>query len=109
MLTLGGPPPPPDPPLSSLVFRPVPTDPRPRFFVLDEPLPDGLLHLSWNAEDPDHLDAELRVTAEGRHVPPEVVGRFWAAVRRHVAPLGPVQVEGADPRPPASSDSARRA
>jgi hypothetical protein len=99
MMLTAGPPPPPEPPLAGLVYRAIPTDPRPRFFVLDEQLADGVLHLSWNADDPEHLDAELRVPSEGRHVPPEVVGRFWEAVRRQVAPLGPVRVEGADPKP----------
>jgi hypothetical protein len=98
MLT-GGPPPPLDPPLPELVFRPVPTDPRPRFYVLDEETPDGLLHFSWNADDPEHLDAELRVVSDSRHVSNDVVLRFWSAVRARVAPIAPVQVEGADPRP----------
>jgi hypothetical protein len=100
MMLMGGPPPPADPPLPELLFRPVPTDPRPRFFVSEEELADGTLLLSWNADDPEHLDAELRVATSGRHVGPEVVGRFWDAVRSHLEPLQPVQVEGADPPPP---------
>ena len=99
MLT-AGPPPPADPPLPELKFRPVPTDPRPRFFVFEEETDFGAVLLSWNADDPDHLDAELRVPSTDRHVSPETIDRFWDAVRGRVAPLMPVQIEGADPKPP---------
>jgi hypothetical protein len=95
-----GPPPPLDPPLPELKLRPVPTDPRPKFYVLEEELPDGVLTLTWNAEEPDHLVAELRVPSEGRHVSPEAVARFWASVKRLVTPLSPVRVEASDPAPP---------
>lgn len=95
-----GPPPPAEPPLPELTFRPVPTDPRPRFFSAEEETDAGTVTLTWNAEDPEHLVAELRVPAEDRHVSDEAVGTFWTTVRHWVAPLSPVRVEASDPAPP---------
>jgi len=99
MLT-SGPPPPAEPPIAEMDRRPVPTDPRPQIYGLDAEIPEGLLHLSWNAEDPEHLVAELRVPTSDRHVSPAAIARFWDAVRDRTRTLEGIQVEAADPRPP---------
>ncbi len=98
MLT-GGPPPLPGPPLDLLVPNPVPTDPRRRVFSFEEDHDAWVLRLVWDAEDPGILEAEYRAPIYGGRAPATEVPKFWAAVKRLVAPLGPLPVESADPRP----------
>ena len=94
---LAGPPPPPDPPLEDLQPEPVPTDPRRRFFSAYRETPIGLIRLSWDADDPTLLDAELRIPTRGGQLAPAEVERFWDEIRRWTAPLGRLTVEAADP------------
>jgi hypothetical protein len=94
-----GPPPLPPPPLDLLVPNPVPTDPRRRVFSFEEDHDDWVLRLVWDAEEPEILEAEYRAPIYGRRAPPSEVPKFWAAVKSLVAPLGPLPVESADPRP----------
>lgn len=94
-----GPPPPPAPPLDLLEPNPVPTDPRRRVFAFEEEHDRWVVRLVWDTDDPGLLEAECRAPVYGRRLPDEEVGRFWAAVRRLVAPLGPLPVESADPIP----------
>lgn len=91
--------PPPDPPLELLERNPVPTDPRKQVFAFEEEIDQGVLRLIWDADDPLVLEAELRAPEYGRRLPKEKVRPFWEAVKRRTAPLGPLPVESADPRP----------
>lgn len=91
-------PPPPMPPLDILQPEPVPTDPRKRIYVWEESWTGGLLRLRWDADALDLLEAEWR-REDRRRPAPEEVRAFWAEVKRLVAELGPLPVEGADPRP----------
>ena len=100
MLLLGGSPPPPAPPLDVLERSPVTTDPRKRVYAHEVPGPGGaVLRLIWDADDPEVLEAELRAPYYDRRLPKEEVPKFWAAVKVLIAPLGPLPVEAADPRP----------
>ncbi len=99
VLLTKGPPPPPEPPLDLLRPEPIATDPRRRIFAFEEEIADGLLRLVWDSDDPDILEAELRSPLYDERPPPEEVARFWAAVKARVGALGPLPVDGADPRP----------
>ncbi|HTT15206.1 MAG TPA: hypothetical protein VMG81_05470 [Thermoplasmata archaeon] len=98
MLT-GGPPPPPDPPLDRLTANPVPTDPRKRVFAYEEDRPDWTVRLVWDADDPELLEAECRAPIYAGRLPREEVPKFWAVVKQLVAPLGPLAIDSADPKP----------
>ena len=98
MLT-SGPPPPPDPPLDILAPNPIPTDARKRVFSYEEDHEAWTVRLVWDSDDPEVLEAECRAPYYDRRLPAADVPRFWAAVKALVAPLGPLPVESADPRP----------
>ncbi len=98
MLT-AGPPPPPAPPLDLLAPNPVPTDPRKRVFAYEEELADWSVRLVWDADDPELLEAECRAPIFGARLPRAEVPKFWAEVKRLIAPIGPLPVDAADPRP----------
>lgn len=92
--------PPPVPPLDLLEPNPVPTDPRRRIFAYEEERPEGwVLRLVWDSEDPEVLEAEYRAPIYDRRLPRTQVPAFWSAVKEKTAALGPLPVEGADPRP----------
>jgi hypothetical protein len=100
LLTLTpGVPPPPDPPLDLLEPNPISTDPRKRVFSYEEDHEDWTVRLVWDADDPELLEAECRAPYYDRRLPRSDVPKFWAAVKALTAPLGPLRVEGADPRP----------
>lgn len=101
MTLMPGLPPPPDPPLDLLEANPVPTDPRKRVYSYEQDLPEWTVRLVWDADDPDLLEAECRAPIYGGRLAPAEVPKFWAAVKELIRPLGPLPVEGADPRPPA--------
>ena len=94
-----GPPPPPAPPLELLAPNPVPTDPRKRVFAYEEDRAEWTVRLVWDADDPELLEAECRAPIYGARLPAAEVPKFWAEVKRLLAPLGPLPVEAADPRP----------
>jgi hypothetical protein len=96
---MGGPPPPLDPPLDILVRNPVPTDPRKRVYSYEEERDDWVLRLVWDADDPEILEAEYRAPVYDRRLPRSQVPAFWKAVKEKIAPLGPLPVDAADPRP----------
>jgi len=98
-LLMPGPPPPPEPPLEILQLNPVPTDPRKRVFAYEEEHDAWVVRLVWDADDEGLLEAECRAPIYGGRLPREEVPRFWAAVKQLVGPLGPLAVDGADPRP----------
>ncbi len=98
-VTLLGSPPPPDPPLDILEHNPVPTDPKRKVFAFEEDRGEWVLRLIWDADDPDILSAEFRAPLYGRRPTPEQVSEFWKAVKEKVEGLGPLPIEGADPRP----------
>ena len=91
--------PPPNPPLDILVPNPVTTDPRKRVYAYEEERGEWVVRLVWDADDPEVLEAECRMPLYDRRLPTEEVGRFWSAVKELIAPLGPLRVESADPRP----------
>jgi len=91
--------PPPNPPLDILMPNPVTTDPRKRVYAYEEERGDWVVRLVWDADDPEILEAECRMPLYDRRLPREEVGQFWAAVKELIAPLGPLKVESADPRP----------
>jgi hypothetical protein len=99
ILLTPGPPPPPDPPLELLTANPVPTDPRKRVYAYEEEHPDWVVRLVWDADDPALLEAECRAPYYDRRLPRAEVPKFWAAVKALIAPLGPLPVDSADPRP----------
>lgn len=99
MVLTPGPPPPADPPLEILQREAVPTDPRKRIFALEEEVSEGLLRLVWDADDPLFLEAELRQPRYGGRLPIEQLRGFWASVKARTASLGPLPIDGADPRP----------
>ena len=92
--------PPPDPPLDILAPNPVPTDPRKRVYSFELERDDWVVRLVWDADDPELLEAECRAPLYGQRLPAGEVPKFWATVKELVAPLGPLPVEAADPRPP---------
>jgi hypothetical protein len=94
-----GVPPPPDPPLDILEANPVPTDPRKRVYAYEADHGDWVLRLVWDADDPELLEAEYRAPIYGARLDASEVPKFWAAVKALTAPLGPLAVDGADPRP----------
>ncbi len=98
-MLMAGPPPPPAPPLDLLEPNPVPTDPRKRVYAYEEERDGWTVRLVWDSDDPELLEAECRAPIYGARLPREAVPRFWAEVKRLVAPLGPLPVDGADPRP----------
>jgi hypothetical protein len=91
--------PPPIPPLDILAPNPVPTDPRRRVYAFEMEKPEWVVRLIWDADDPELLEAECRAPLYGERLARSDVPRFWAAVKELVAPLGPLPVESADPRP----------
>lgn len=97
-VVLMGSPPPPGPPLDLLEPDPVLTDPRKRVYSWERPWGDGVVRLKWDADTPELLEAEYRIQ-ERRLLASSEVRSFWAEVKRLVAELGPLPVEGADPRP----------
>jgi hypothetical protein len=99
MMLMPGLPPPPDPPLDILVPNPVTTDPRKRVYAYEEERGEWVVRLVWDADDPEVLEAECRAPLYGQRLPKREVAGFWAAVKGLIAPLGPLPVEGADPRP----------
>jgi len=99
VLLMPGPPPLPDPPLELLEPNPVPTDPRRRVFSYEEDHEAWVVRLVWDADDPDVLEAECRAPIHGARLPASEVPKFWASVKSLVQPLGPLVVDGADPRP----------
>jgi hypothetical protein len=98
-MTLLGPPLPPDPPLELLERNPVATDPKKRVYAYELELDWGIVRLIWDADDPELLEAELRAPLYGSRLPSERVREFWGAVKELIAPIGPLPVEGADPKP----------
>jgi hypothetical protein len=98
-ITLLGSPPPPDPPLDILEHNPVPTDPKRKVFAFEEDRGEWVLRLIWDADDPDVLSAEFRAPLYGRRPTREQVVEFWKAVKEKVQVLGPLPIDGADPRP----------
>ncbi|MCI4331817.1 MAG: hypothetical protein L3K19_08265 [Thermoplasmata archaeon] len=98
-MALLGPPPPPEPPLDLLVRNIVTTDPRKMIYAFEEEIEDGVMRLIWDAEDPEVLEAELRAPIYDRRLPRDKVPGFWREVKARIAPLGPLPVLGADPRP----------
>ncbi len=99
MLLMPGPPPPPDPPLELLAPNPVATDPRKRVFAYEEEHGAWVVRLVWDADDPLLLEAECRAPLYGQRLPKAELPKFWAAVKALLAPIGPLPVESADPRP----------
>ncbi|HTZ61750.1 MAG TPA: hypothetical protein VMC82_03805 [Thermoplasmata archaeon] len=91
--------PPPVPPLDILEPNPVPTDSRKRVYAYEEDHGAWAVRLVWDADDPELLEAECRAPYYDRRLPAEDVPKFWAAVKALVAPIGPLPVESADPRP----------
>jgi len=91
--------PPPDPPLDILAPNPISTDPRKRVFSYEEDHDAWTVRLIWDADDPELLEAECRAPYYDRRLPTSDVPKFWGAVKALTAPLGPLKVEGADPRP----------
>jgi hypothetical protein len=87
------------PPLDLLEPNPITTDPRKRVFAFEADRGPWVVRLVWDADDPELLEAECRAPLYGQRLPREEVGRFWAAVKELLAPLGPLAVDGADPRP----------
>ncbi|MCI4340366.1 MAG: hypothetical protein L3J73_03760 [Thermoplasmata archaeon] len=100
MLLMGSAPPPPGPPLEIMVRNVVTTDPRKRIWAFEEEHPAGwVLRIVWDADEPEFLEAEYRAPIYNRRLPRSEVPAFWAAVKEKIAPLGPVPVDSADPRP----------
>ncbi len=94
-----GAPPPLPPPLEILAPNPVLTDPRRRVYSYEEEHGAWVVRLVWDAEEPGLLEAECRAPLYGERLPKKDVPEFWNAVKKLVAPLGRLPVEGADPRP----------
>jgi hypothetical protein len=99
MMLIAGPPPPLDPPLERLTKNPVATDPRKQVYAFEEDREDSVVRLFWDADDPEVLEAELRAPGFGRRPTSAEIRGFWDWVRATVAPIGPLPVEAADPRP----------
>lgn len=99
LLTLMGTPPPPDPPLEILSRNPVPTDPRRKVWSFEEEHDDWVLRLIWDEDDPEMLAAEYRSPTYGHRPTSGEVSLFWKTVKEKTASLGPLRIEGADPRP----------
>jgi hypothetical protein len=99
MMLTAGLPPPLDPPLEILERNPVPTDPRKKVYAYEEEHPDWVVRLVWDADDPTVLEAECRAPMYDRRLPREEVPKFWAAVKALIAPIAPLPIESADPRP----------
>lgn len=97
---MGSAPPPPGPPLDILERNPVPTDPRKKVWAFEEEQPAGwVLRIVWDSDEPEFLEAEYRAPVYDRRLPRSEVPAFWAAVKARTEPLGPLPVDGADPRP----------
>ncbi len=91
--------PPTVPPLDVLEPNPVPTDPRKRVFSHEEEHDTWVLRLVWDADQPELLEAEYRAPRYGARLSAGEVRTFWDAVKKLTSPLGPLSVDGADPRP----------
>jgi len=98
MLT-AGPPPPPEPPLPALLNEPVVTDPRKRIFAHEAEAGGGVVRLVWDADDPQYLEAELRLPSYTGRLPADRVRAFWQEVKQRTSSLGPLAIDGADPSP----------
>ncbi|MCI4334374.1 MAG: hypothetical protein L3K04_01880 [Thermoplasmata archaeon] len=97
---LMGPPPPPEPPGGDLLERlPAGPDPRKRLYAFEEPDGEGILRVLWDSDEPERLQVELRLPEYGTRIGPERLRAFWSHVRERLAPMGPLRVESADPRP----------
>ena len=94
-----GPPPPPDPPLDELEREPVPTDPRKRIYAHEEDAAGGLVRIVWDSDDPEFLEAEFRAPDTRGRPDAALVRAFWNAVKERTRTLGPLPIDGADPRP----------
>ncbi len=68
-------------------------------FAYEEDHDDWVVRLVWDADDPLLLEAECRAPLYGQRLSKAEVPAFWAAVRALIAPIGPLPVESADPRP----------
>ncbi len=99
MVLLGGGPPPPDPPLDILSINPVRTDPRRKVYAFEEEKEGWVLRLVWDADEPGVLEGEYRAPIYDRRLVRDQVREFWKAVKEKTAPLGPLPIEGADPKP----------
>ncbi len=99
MMLTPGPPPLPSPPLDILEPNPVVTDPRKKVYAFEADHGDWIVRLIWDSDDPELLEAECRAPLYHERLPREEVRRFWAAVKELVAPIGPLPVDSADPRP----------
>jgi len=99
MVLIPGTEPPPDPPLDILEPNPVPTDPRKRVYAFEQDEVNHVVRLVWDADDPELLEAECRAPLYGKRLPKDQVASFWASVKKLIAPIGPLEVESADPRP----------
>ncbi|MGI0054718.1 MAG: hypothetical protein ACREB9_00880 [Thermoplasmata archaeon] len=98
-MTLLGTPPPPDPPLEILQHNPVPTDPRRKVWAFEEDRGGWVLRLIWDQDDPEMLAAEYRTPTYGTRPTSTEIAEFWKAVKEKTGALGPLPIEGADPRP----------
>lgn len=99
MMLTRGPPPPPLPPADWLENEGVPTDPSVTLYSFLEPHGDGAIRYVWAGASPELLLAEYRIPGYLARLPPGEVRRFWAAVKARLGELGPLPVDGADPRP----------
>ncbi len=75
------------------------TDPRKRVYAYEEDRGDWVVRLVWDSDDPGLLEAECRAPLYHQRLPRAEVQKFWTAVRELVAPIGPLPIESADPRP----------
>lgn len=87
------------PPLDLLEPNPVPTDPRKRVFAAEQEHEGWVLRLVWDADQPELLEAEFRAPRYGSRPSGEEVRGFWAEVKRLTSSLGPLPIDGADPKP----------
>ena len=86
-------------PLDVLEPNPVPTDPRKRVYSYEQEQDGWVVRLVWDADQPETMEAEYRAPRYGVRLRPEEVRQFWSVVKQLTKPLGPLPVEGADPRP----------
>jgi hypothetical protein len=99
LLLTRGPPPPPSPPVDWLEPEEVATDPSVRLFTFHERAGEGVVRYLWQGSDADRLLVEYREPRYVARMTPEDVRTFWKVVKARLEELGPLPVEGADPRP----------
>jgi hypothetical protein len=99
LLLTRGPPPPPSPPVDWLTPEEVATDPSVRLFTFHERTGEGIVRYVWQGSEPEQLLAEYRAPRYIARLTSAQVRAFWAVVKQRLAELGPLPVEGADPRP----------